>query len=185
MFDVATIMFSSGNLPERTSIPSKIREGSVVVDLFVGIGYFTLPIAVHAKAERIYACELNPVAYHYLLENLRLNRVSNVVPLRGDCRETAPRGVADAVILGHFSARDYLDVAFRSLRGAGLIVYHEVCPKEQFPMLPLQHLTEGAANQWYDLERVSSRIVKSYAPGVVHAVLDARVIRRPKAPTTS
>jgi tRNA wybutosine-synthesizing protein 2 len=184
MFDVAKIMFSSGNLPERTSIPSKVRDGAVVVDLFAGIGYFTLPIAVHARPARVYACELNPVAHHYLLENLRLNRAENVLPLFGDCRETAPRGVADVVLMGHFSARDYVDVAFESLRGAGLLVYHELCPREQFPNVPIARLTEGARSQWYDIESIHSRIVKSYAPGIVHAVLEARVRRRPKAPAS-
>ncbi|HII39956.1 MAG TPA: class I SAM-dependent methyltransferase family protein [Thermoplasmata archaeon] len=183
-FDVAKIMFSSGNLPERTSIASKVREGDVVVDLFAGIGYFTLPIAVHARAERIYACELNPVAFHYLVENLRLNRAENVVPLLGDCRETAPRSVADVVLMGHFSAKDHLDVALDVLRGAGLVVYHELCPREQFPRAPLEHVTEAAHARWYDVESVHSRILKSYAPGIVHAVLEAHVRRRPRTPMT-
>lgn len=182
MFDVAKIMFSSGNVPERTSIATRVRDGAVVVDLFAGIGYFTLPIAVHARADRIYACELNPVAFHYLVENLRLNRVSNVVPLEGDCRQTAPRGAADVVLMGHFDAREYLDVALDALRGAGLVVYHELCPKEQFPQAPLAHLTEAARARWYDVESAESHIVKSYAPGIVHAVLEARVRRRPRAP---
>ncbi len=181
-FDVAKIMFSSGNLPERTTIASKVREGSVVVDLFAGIGYFALPIARHARPARIYACELNPVAFHYLLENLRINRADNVVPLLGNCRETAPRGAADLVLMGHFSAIDYLDVAFEALRGAGLLVYHELCPREQFPTVPLAHITEAARKHWYDVESVRSRILKSYAPGIVHVVLEARVRRRPRAP---
>ena len=185
MFDVAKIMFSSGNLPERTSIAAKVPEGAVVVDLFAGIGYFALPIAMHSRAARVFACELNPVAYHYLLENIRLNRTSNLVPLFGDCRKTAPRGVADVVVMGHFAAADYLDVAFRSLRGAGLLVYHELCPKEQYPRTPVAHLTEAALAQWYDVESVTSRIVKSYAPGIVHAVVEAHVRRRPRTKTST
>lgn len=181
MFDVAKVMFSSGNLPERVAIPSKIPDGSVVVDLFAGIGYFALPIAVHAHADLIYACELNPVAYHYLLENLRLNHAANVVPLLGDCRETAPEGVADVVLMGHFDAARYLEVAFRCLRGKGLVVYHELCPKEQFPKTPVAHVTEAARERWYDVESVTSRVVKSYAPGIVHSVVEAHVVRRPKA----
>lgn len=180
--DVARIMFSSGNLSERTSIASKVHDGAAVVDLFAGIGYFTLPIAVHARPERIYACELNPVAFHYLLENLRLNRATNVIPLLGDCRDTAPRSVADVVLMGHFSAADYLDVAFDTLRGAGLVVYHELCSKEQFPQAPLSHVVAAAKDRWYDVESVHSKILKSYAPGIVHAVLEARVRRRPKTP---
>ncbi len=184
-FDVAKIMFSSGNLPERTSIASKVRDGSVVVDLFAGIGYFALPIAVHARPSRVYACELNPVAYHYLVENIRLNHVGTVVPLFGDCRDTAPRGVADVVLMGHFSAADYLDVAFECLRGSGLVVYHELCSKEQFPELPVAHLTAAAQKRWYDVESVRSRILKSYAPGILHVVLEAQVKRRPRAPAAT
>ena len=183
-FDVAKIMFSSGNLPERTSIPSKIADGAVVVDLFAGIGYFTLPIAVHARPGRVYACELNPVAFHYLAENVRLNRAANVVPLFGDCRTTAPRGVADVVLMGHFTASEYLDVAFDALRGAGLLIYHELCPREQFPEVPIAHVTQGARRPWYDIESIQSRILKSYAPGIVHAVLEAHVRRRPRAPAS-
>ncbi len=181
-FDVAKIMFSSGNLPERTSIAGKVRDGDVVVDLFAGIGYFSLPIALYAHPARVYACELNPVAFYYLEENVRRNRAAGVLPLLGDCRATAPRGVADVVIMGHFSAADYLDVAFECLRGSGLVLYHELCPKEQFPQAPVARLTEGARKRWFDVESVHSRIVKSYAPGIVHAILEARVRRRPRAP---
>ena len=180
MFDVAKIMFSSGNLPERTSIASKVPDGAVVVDLFAGIGYFSLPIAVHARPARVYACELNPVAYHYLVENVRLNRARNVVPLLGDCRATAPRGVADFVVMGHFSAAEYLDVAFDALRGTGAIVYHELCPREHFPRETVARFTKAARARWYDVESAHARILKSYAPGIVHAVLEARVVRRPK-----
>lgn len=178
--DVARVMFSSGNLAERLAAASLVHADDVVVDLFAGIGYFTLPIAVHSRASVIHACELNPVAFRYLQENLRLNRVSNVVSHLGDCRETAPRGLADVVLMGHFSARDYLDVAFDCLRGAGTVAYHELCPREQFPYEPIRRVTAAAMARWYDVESAETRIVKSYAPGIVHAVVEARVRRRPK-----
>ena len=182
-FDVAKIMFSSGNLAERTSIAAKVPPRSVVVDLFAGIGYFALPIALHARPGRVVACELNPVAFHYLVENVRLNRAANVEPRFGDCREVAPRGAADVVLMGSFTAADYLDVAFECLRGAGLVVYHDLCPREQYPQAPIAHLTQAARKRWYDVESVASRIVKSYAPGIVHMVLEARVRRRPRSPS--
>ncbi len=183
-FDVAKVMFSSGNLAERTSIASKVRDGEVVVDLFAGIGYFSLPVAVHARPSRVYACELNPVAFHYLEENVALNLAASVVPLPGDCRVTAPRGVADVVLMGHFAATDYLDVALGCLRGSGLLVYHTLCAKERYPQEPIERLTEGARARWYEVESIRSRILKSYAPGIVHVVIEARVRRRPKAPTS-
>ncbi len=178
--DVTQVMFSSGNLPERVSVARLVRPGDVVVDLFAGIGYFSLPIAVHSKAAEVHACELNPVSFRYLMENLRLNRVTNVVPHLGDCRSVAPRGVADVVLMGHFSAREHLDVAFECLRGAGIVVYHELTPREQFPGEPVRRVMEAARTRWYDIESARTRIVKSYAPGIVHAIVEARVRRRPK-----
>jgi tRNA wybutosine-synthesizing protein 2 len=181
--DVAKVMFASGNVAERIAIASKVRDGSVVVDLFAGIGYFALPIAVHARPAAVYACELNPVAFVYLQENVRLNRATAVVPLLGDCRETAPEGAADVVLMGHFSATEYLDVAFRTLGEQGLVVFHTLCPREQYPESPIRRFTEAGREHWYDVESAHARIVKSYAPGIVHAVLEARVRRRPRGRT--
>jgi tRNA wybutosine-synthesizing protein 2 len=173
--DVAKVMFSPGNIEERMGMARRIPPGAVVVDLFAGIGYFALPIAVHGRAGIVYACELNPVGYAYLLRNIRLNRAHNVVPLQGDCRDVAPRGVADWVIAGHFDARAYLDVAFASLRGKGTIVYHELCPKEQYPDAVTRRLAAASRAHWMDVISIRTRTVKSYAPGIVHAAAELAV----------
>ena len=52
------------------------KGGETVVDLFAGIGYFSLPYLVHAKAEFIHACEWNPAAVAALRKNLRANKIS-------------------------------------------------------------------------------------------------------------
>ncbi len=176
--DVARVMLSSGNLAERIGITDRVRPGAVVVDLFAGIGYFSLPIAVRSRAETVYGCELNPVSFRYLVENMRLNRTTNLVPLFGNCRETAPREVADWVIMGHFDACDYLDVAFRTLRGKGTIVYHELCPKEQYPNALTGRLTLAARAHWMNVKAIRTRIVKSYAPGIVHSTAEVEVTRQ-------
>lgn len=173
--DVARVMFSAGNLAERMGVAGRIRRQDVVVDLFAGIGYFVLPIAVRARPAAVYACELNPVSFRYLEENIRVNRADSVVPVAGDCRTTAPEGIADWVLMGHFDARAYLDVAFRCLRGKGTIVYHELCPKEQVPEQPIARIAEAARTHWMQVLRVDHRIVKSYAPGIFHVAVQARV----------
>ena len=43
---------------------------------FSGVGYFTLPYLVHAKAAHVIACEWNPYSVHALKKNLLLNNVS-------------------------------------------------------------------------------------------------------------
>jgi len=176
--DVARVMFSSGNLAERVGIAERVRPGAVVVDLFAGIGYFSLPIAVRGRADTVYGCELNPISFRYLVQNTRLNRATNLVPLLGDCRVVAPRGIADWVIMGHFDARDYLDVAFDALRRNGTIVYHELCPKEQYPDAMTRRLAATARAHWMHIQAIQTRIVKSYAPGIVHSAAQVEVIRQ-------
>ena len=173
--DVGHIMFSSGNLAERVALPARVRPGAVVVDLFAGIGYFALPIALRSRARVVYACEVNPVAFRYLTTNVRLNRATNVIPRLGDCRDVAPRAVADWVLMGHFDAREYLDVAFDALRGRGSIVYHELCPKEQYPDALTRRLAAAARSHWMNVVSIRTRIVKSYAPGIVHATAELAV----------
>lgn len=179
--DVAQVMLSSGNLDERLRIPERVNPESVVVDLFAGIGYFALPFAIRGRAKVVYACELNPASYAYLVRNIRLNRATNVIPLKGDCRDVAPRGVADWVIMGHFDAREYLDVAFGALRGKGTIVYHELCPKEQYPDALTRRLAAAARANWRNVRSVHTRIVKSYAPGILHAAAEVEVVPQTRA----
>jgi len=174
-FDVARVMLSPGNIKERLAITNRVRPGAVVADLFAGIGYFTLPLALRSHPEIVYACELNPISFQYLVRNIRLNRATNVVPLLGDCRDVMPRGVADWVIMGHFDAREYLDVAFAVLRTRGTIVYHELCPKEQFPDALARRLAAATRANWRNVTQMHTRIVKSYAPGIVHAIAEFEV----------
>ena len=79
------------------------------------------------------------------------------------------------MIMGHFDAREYLDVAFAALRGKGTIVYHELCPKEQYPEALTGRLAAAARANWRDVLSMRTRIVKSYAPGIVHGVAELEV----------
>lgn len=184
--DVASVMFSSGNQAERGHMARTVRPGEVVVDLFAGIGYFAIPIAVHSRPARVVACEVNPIAFDYLLENIRLNRAGVVEPRLGDCRQTAPRGVADRVILGHFEAEKYLDTALEAAKDRAILHVHGLHRSREArrgtPALaegPLaKHLEETAARHGFKVLRVAPRFVKWYGPHRLHFVLDAEIVRR-------
>ena len=77
--DAARLMFSSGNFDEKKRMGELDCTGETVVDMFAGIGYFTLPLAKLAHAKRVIACEINPLAHSYLRQNLVLNRVESMV----------------------------------------------------------------------------------------------------------
>ena len=176
--DPQAIMFSSGNMDERIRMATISNEKETVVDLFSGIGYFTLPIAVYSKPKKIFACEINPVAYDYLCENITLNDVTTIVePLLGDNRKTSSKNVADRVIIGYFEkTHQFLPVAINCLKnGVGIIHYHEVCPDELIPGRPLKNVRGAVGKLNRVVELLNYKHVKSYAPGVSHVVLDLKV----------
>ncbi len=176
--DTARLMFSSGNIDERERMASIASRGEIVVDMFASIGIFSVPIAVHSKPESVIACEINPLAYHYLCVNIELNEVEDIVePILGDNRDVAPEGVADRVIMGYITnTHEYLPKAFKILKEkGGIIHYHETCPNELLPNRPLDRVKDAVKSVNRDVELINLKEVKSYAPGVSHVVLDVKV----------
>jgi len=173
--DPQKIMFSSGNMDERIRMATISNEKETVVDLFAGIGYFTLPMAVYSKPKKIFACELNPVAYDYLSENIVLNNVTNIVePLKGDNRTVAPENVADRVVLGYFGeTSNFLTAAVSCLRKfKGIVHYHDKFPDTQVPDKPLKIIKEIAEKYNRNTKLLGIKQIKSYAPGISHYVFD-------------
>lgn len=172
--DVTKVMFSVGNQGERMRIVKLVGDGEVVVDMFAGIGYFTIPIAVHTKAKKIYAIEINPDSYYYLLENIKLNGVNNVIPILGDSMHVTPERVADRVIMGHIYCHEFLPVALKALRGDGYIHYHESVP-EKIIDRPIERVKRACELLGRNVKIEGFRKVKNYSPGVIHVVVDAYV----------
>jgi tRNA wybutosine-synthesizing protein 2 len=175
--DVARVMWSKGNTNERMRIANIIEEGERVLDMFAGIGYFTIPAAVHSEAEIIHAVEINPVSYSYLNENVLLNKVENTVrPFLGDSMDIAPQFSVDRVLMGYIgNTEDFIKSAIDALDESGIIHYHEsVYEKIKFerPVDRIRKFAEGM-----DVEILNKRVIKKYSPGVVHVVIDAKITK--------
>ena len=176
--DPKKIMFSSGNIDERRRMANISKKDEVVVDLFAGIGYFTLPIAVHSEPKRVYACEKNPVAFDYLSQNTVLNNVTSIVePLKGDNRRVAPKNVADRAILGFFGeTHSFLPNGIECLKNhRGIIHYHDTFPDNDVPDKAFRQVEKIASNYDRKIELLKYKHVKSYAPGIGHYVFDIRI----------
>jgi tRNA wybutosine-synthesizing protein 2 len=176
--DPQRIMFSSGNMDERMRMANISNKKETIVDLFAGIGYFTLPIAVYSKPKKLIACEKNQIAFEYLNQNILLNDVSSIVkPTLGDNREVAPKNIANRVIMGYFEETEkFLPVAIECLQNQkGIIHYHKKIPDRLVPNQFLKDTQEKIENLGYKAELLEYFHVKSYAPGISHYVFDLRI----------
>jgi len=171
--DPVKVMFSKGNINERHRIAKLIGKNEVVVDMFAGIGYFTIPIAKENKAGMIYAIELNPVSYRYLNENIKINKIQRdkTKTFNDDCRKIIPKlkrdGIrADRILMGLLpSPEKYLKYA-KMIAKNGTIIHYEAISenpkklirevKKFFPKIKIKKIVK----------------VKSYRPKTWHYTVD-------------
>ena len=169
--DLSKVMFSTGNIHERIRM-SKLPHHEKVVDMFAGIGYFTLPIAkfCHSHVE---ALEKNEDAYQFLVKNIILNKVERfVTPHLMDCGNF--KGTAQRVIMGHPEAYNYLDTAF-NICDEGFIHYHEFTPEQKFERVK-SRLRKAAEEAGKSIVIKDIRKIKKFSPGVWHLVCDVQVL---------
>jgi tRNA (guanine37-N1)-methyltransferase len=119
--DVGTVYFNPRLGHERRRVAEQVMPHDVVVDMFAGVGPYSILIAKLHPQAKVYALDINPSAVRYLKENVLGNGVTDrVIPLQGDTRtlaETSLHGTADRVIMNlPSSAEDFLDAASHILK---------------------------------------------------------------------
>jgi len=171
-FDVSKVMFASGNVEERRRMGALDCRGETVVDMFAGIGYFTLPLSKFSDAKRVFACEKNKDSYHYLLKNIRANGLHNVIPMLGDNRSIPGRRFADRILMGYVqTTSEFLPKAIAMIKPGGTIHYHDTFYVKEH-MSKVDDIFKSLGTS-YDIE--SYRQVKAFAPSVGHFVYDITI----------
>ena len=172
--DLSKVMWSKGNVNERLRIAKLVRDGETVLDMFAGIGYFSIPIGVHSNAKQVISIEINPNSHYYLCENIELNKCDNITPVLGDCLVETPKYKADRILMGYVkTTHHYLKVAVESLNKGGIIHYHETVPEKLMETRPISRIRQAAGDR--DVELLKINKIKKYAPGVEHVVIDALI----------
>ena len=175
-FDVTKVMFASGNVDERERMKMLDCTGEMVVDMFAGIGYFTLPIAKYANPEKVIACEKNPDSFEFLVKNIELNEVKDkVIPVLGDNRDLDyGKGFADRILMGYVqTTSDFIPKALEMIKHGGIIHYHDTFYIHEYER-KIREIFDGYVPDGYEIEGI--REVKSFAPSVSHYVADIRIL---------
>jgi tRNA (guanine37-N1)-methyltransferase len=180
--DVAKAFFSPRLSFEHRRVASLVKEGEIVVDMFAGVGPFSIQTAKNRQNVTVYAVDVNPDAVDYLKKNIRLNRViGKVHPISGDARlfvKDRLSGVADRAIMNlPEKALDFVDVACEAIKpSGGTVHFYSFVNKSDSLETVKARFTEAVENCGKRVEKtLFLRLVRETAPYEWQAVLDVRV----------
>jgi len=179
--DPTKVYFSPREATERVRVASQVKPGETVMVMFAGVGPYALMIAKKQPlVEKVIAIELNPEAYRYMVENVRLNKLeSKVVPVLGDVKTEAKRwyGICDRVVMPlPKGAHKFLGRAFLCLKPeGGVIHFYHWAPERDLFGEAYRLLEREAALREMSVRILDARVVSEYAPRVYKVCIDALV----------
>jgi tRNA wybutosine-synthesizing protein 2 len=183
--DVSKLMFCLGNSFERVRTAIQVREWETIIDMFAGIGQFSIPAAKISRPKKIYAIEINPLAYYYLKENIKLNGTYNIEAILGDSREiilNKLRRIADRIFMGYFPETiNFFEYALEAIsEKGGIIHFHDLIEKENGLEKIIKEIFNIANLKNYYVDIIDSHIVKSYSKYLVHIAIQIFAIPESK-----
>ena len=179
VYRVTDCMFSQGNLNERKRMGDLDLRDENVLDLYAGIGYYTLPMLVRANAKHVTATEWNSNALRDLHKGLKKNKVKKrCTVLEGDNRTHGNllHGKFDRVVLGLLPQPwEGIETAIQSLKSTGGILHIHGVSSSDKPEEWEKEVIQKLSNYKRKIQPIKSIKIKSYAPHWEHRVLDVEV----------
>src|SRR5438552_14740080 len=127
--DLSKAFFSPRLSTEHQRVVQMVEKGERVVDMFAGVGPFSILIAKKVGDVRVDAIDANPQAVELLQENVRANKVEEKVHVHlGNAREVIRKEltqIASRVIMNHPSAsKEFIKAACDALRPSGGVIHY-------------------------------------------------------------
>ena len=177
--DVEKAFFSPRLSTERERISNLVNDGDIIVNMFGGVGMFSL-LAAKKKSCTVYNIDINPIASKLCEENIKINKLKGkVISLNGDSTaiiEDKLQEKADRVLMLLPERSDeFLDVAISSLKKNGVVHYYSHIhaeKKQDAAKLSEEHFLSVNKIQ---AKITSSRVVRPVGPRFYQTVVDAEI----------
>ncbi|TFF88773.1 MAG: class I SAM-dependent methyltransferase family protein [Promethearchaeota archaeon] len=183
--DIKKTFFTPRLINERKRISElKFKKGEIIVDLFSGVGPFSIQIAKRREA-LIYAFDVNKTAIVLLKKNIQLNQLKGtIIPYNLDVKKLKRshkeisqtlKNNSDRIIMNlPEKAVDFLDIAIFLLKNEGGIIHIYSFSDKPSPPKRAFLTIEQKLNElgWTVQEKIFARSVKSYSPETDLVVLD-------------
>jgi tRNA (guanine37-N1)-methyltransferase len=179
--DVEKAFFSPRLSTERDRIANLVQDGEIVINMFGGIGMFSI-IAAKRKKCTVYNIDINPIATNLCEKNIELNKLAgNVVSIQGDAAQIVEERLTDkgdrVLMLLPERSDEFLNSAILATKNNGIIHYYShihADKKSQAAKLSEKH--------YQDISPVKSKIlyskiVRAVGPRYYQTVVDIRITK--------
>ncbi len=175
--ELGKMFFSTRLSFERERLAKIVSDNSTVGVFFAGVAPFSIIIGKHKPNCKIYSIELNRDAHRYAVENIKLNKITNVKAICADVIKYADKikDSCDYVIMPLPKTADlFLEAAYTAIKKkpAGQITLYKFVPKDDPYTLLLSELNGFAKKKKKKLKVVFKREVRDYSAKIVQVVID-------------
>ena len=177
--DVANAFFSPRLSTERERIANLIQEGETVVNMFAGVGMFSIMAAKQKKCT-VYSIDINPIASKLCEKNIDLNKLSGkVISINGEASEVVENQLIDkadrTLMLLPERSDEFLDSAIKTTKDGGIIHYYchmHADKKQDAGKLSEEHFLEVCPIK---CKILGSKIVRPIGPRYYQTVVDVKI----------
>lgn len=180
--DVEKAFFSPRLSTERDRIAELVQDGEIVINMFGGVGMFSI-IAAKRKKCTVYNIDINPIAAKLCEKNIRLNKklVGKVVSIHGDAAKIIEEQFRDqgdrVLMLLPERSDEFLNSAILATKRNGIIHYYShihADKKSQAAKLSEKHYLDTTPIK---SKIINSKIVRAVGPRYYQTVVDVRITK--------
>jgi tRNA (guanine37-N1)-methyltransferase len=179
--DVANAFFSPRLSTERERIAKLTQDGETMVNMFAGVGMFSIMTAKKKKCT-VYSIDLNPIASKLCEKNIVLNKlVGKIISINGDASRIIQEQLMDksdrTLMLLPERSDEFLDSAINTTKSGGIIHYYSHIHSDK-------KLEAGKLSEKHYLkvtsvksEILGSKIVRAVGPRYYQTVVDVKITK--------
>ena len=179
--DVEKAFFSPRLSTERDRIANLVQDGEIVINMFGGVGMFSI-IAAKRKKCTVYNIDINPIAASLCEKNIGLNKLAgNIFSIQGDAAQIIEERLKDkgdrVLMLLPERSDEFLSSAISATKSNGMIHYYShihADEKSQAAKLSEKHYQEVSPVK---SKILYSKIVRAVGPRYYQTVVDVRITK--------
>ena len=181
--DVLKTYFSPRLCTERLRVSKMISNNEIIVNMFAGIGTYSIILAKKNPDCVVYSIDSNPDANDLCIINSKLNKVQDrVIPILGNARtiiDNQLKGKATRILMPlPEQASEFIDSAIAALQNNKGVIHYFAHIKSKSK---LDAVEEGKINchknfQCYNYKIISGRVVREVGPRIYQTVFDLEIL---------